>query len=54
MTDKELVAVEIRRYIDLLRVKQAIDKETELNNQLMESRIKLESFGVAVDNISLN
>ena len=54
MTREELVAAEITRYMDLLRVKQAEDKEKELDNQLRESRVKLESFGVAVENLKLD
>ena len=51
MTREELVASEITRYMDLLRVKKADDKEKELDNQLRESRAKLESFGVVVDKL---
>lgn len=54
MTKEELVATEITRYMDLLRVKQAEDKERELENQLRESRAKLESFGVTVENLKID
>ena len=54
MTKEELVANEITRYMDLLRVKQAEDKEKELENQLRESRAKLESFGVTVENLTID
>ena len=53
MTKEELVATEITRYMDLLRVKQAADKEKELDNQLRESRAKLESFGVTIENLKI-
>ena len=53
MTKEELVATEISRYMDLLRVKQAADKEKELDNQLRESRAKLESFGVTIENLKI-
>ena len=53
MTREELVATEITRYMDLLRVKKAADKEKELENQLRESRAKLESFGVTVENLTI-
>ena len=52
MTKEELVATEITRYMDLLRVKQATDKEKELDNQLRESRAKLETFGVTVEKVN--
>ncbi len=54
MTREELVASEITRYMDLLRVKKADDKEKELDNQLRESRAKLESFGVVVDKLVID
>lgn len=54
MTDKELVATEITHYMDLLRVKRAEDREKELENQLRESRAKLESFGVTVENLKID
>ena len=53
MTKEELVATEITRYMDLLRVKQAADKEKEVDNQLRESRAKLESFGVTIENLKI-
>ena len=53
MTKEELVATEITRYMDLLRVKQAADKEKELDNQLRESRAKLETFGVTIENLKI-
>ena len=53
MTREELVATEITRYMDLLRVKKADDKEKELDNQLRESRAKLESFGVNVEKLTI-
>ena len=54
MTDEELVAAEISRYMDLLRVKRAEDREKELENQLRESRAKMESFGVTVENLRID
>ena len=54
MSDKELVSTEITRYMDLLRAIQAEDMKKELNNQLKESRAKLESFGVTVENLTID
>ena len=54
MTKEELVAAEITRYMDLLRAKQAEDIKKELDNQLRESRAKLESFGVTVENLRID
>ena len=54
MTREELVATEITRFIDLQRVKKAEDKERELDILIKESRAKLETFGVAVENLTLD
>ena len=54
MTDKEMVATEITHYMNLLRAKQAEDIKKELDNQLRESRAKLESFGVTVENLRID
>ena len=53
MTKEELVAQEITRYMNLQRVKHADDKDKELDNQIRESRAKLESFGVTVENLRI-
>ena len=51
MTDKEQAANMIDVYMDLLRIKKASDKETEIDNQLCKARAKLKALGVVVDNL---
>ena len=38
-------------YTDLLRIKQAADKEKEVNNQLRKAKAKLEALGVVVEDL---
>ena len=53
MTDKELVTTTVSRYVDLLRIKQAADRDAEIETQESELRIMLESMGIVVDNIKV-
>ena len=54
MTDKEQIASMIDKYMDLLRIIQADDKVREANNQLRETRAKLEAFGITVENLRID
>ena len=51
MTDKEQAATMIAKYMDLLRIKAAANKEDEIENQLCETRAILQSLGVVVDDL---
>lgn len=51
MTEKEQATNMIDVYTDLLRIKQAVDKEKEVNNQLRKAKAKLEALGVVVENL---
>lgn len=51
MTDKEQATTMIDVYTDLLRIKQATDKEKEVNNQLRKAKAKLETLGVVVEDL---
>lgn len=51
MTDKEQATNMIDVYTDLLRIKQAADKEKEINNQLRKAKAKLEALGVVVEEL---
>ena len=53
MTDKEQIAMMIDIYTDLQRIANAADKDKEINNQLKKARIKLEAFGVVVDDLKM-
>ena len=44
----------IDKYMDLLRIIQAEDKLKEANNQLRETRARLEAFGVAAEDLRIN
>ena len=51
MTEKEQATNMIDVYTDLLRIKQAADKEKEVNNQLREAKAVLEALGVVVEDL---
>ena len=55
MLREELIADEIDKYTDLLRILEAReDWELEAKTQLRKVRAKLESFGVAVDPLTID
>ena len=51
MTDKEQAISVISRYMDLLRIKAAQDKDTEIENQICETKAQLEALGIVVENL---
>lgn len=51
MTEKEQATNMIDVYTDLLRIKQAADKDKEVNNQLRKAKAKLEALGVVVEDL---
>lgn len=51
MTDREQTINMIDIYTDLLRIKQAPDKEKEVNNQLRKAKAKLEALGVVAEDL---
>ena len=53
MTHDEVVANEIAKYMNLLRIEAAENPEVEIQNQKTEARAKLESFGVNVENLKI-
>ena len=54
MTDKEQIATMIDKYMDLLRIKGTPDRDTEIDNQLCQTRAKLQAFGVVVDELVIS
>ena len=54
MADKEQIAAMIDKYMDLLRIKGTPDRETEIDNQLCQTRAKLQAFGVVVDDLVIH
>ena len=53
MTDKEVIGNEISRFMDLLRIEKAADRDAEIRNQKRECRARLESFGVKVEDLQI-
>ncbi len=53
MNDKELINVNIDKYMDLQRIQKASDPQKEINNQLKAIRAKLEASGIVVENLTL-
>ena len=51
MTEKEQATNMIAKYMDLLRIEKAEDRDREINNQLRETRAMLEALGIVVDNL---
>ena len=51
MTDKEMVSSTISRYMDVLRIKQAANRDDEIENQLCELRAQLQAMGIVVDEL---
>ena len=52
MTDKEQAIMLIDVYMDMVRVKRAQDRDKELDEQIRKTKVKLETLGVAVDNLT--
>ena len=54
MTKEEMIALEIDKYTGLQRILQADESwRTELENQMMKARAKLESFGIPVETLTM-
>lgn len=51
MTEKEQATNMMDVYTNLLRIKQAADKEKEVGNQLRKAKAKLEALGVVVEDL---
>lgn len=54
MTDKEMIATLIDSYTNLQRIKNASDKEKEIEYQLTALKAKLESFGIITSTLEIN
>ena len=48
MTKEEQATSMITKYMDLLRIEKAEDRDREITNQLRETRAMLEALGVVV------
>ena len=53
MSDKELITHKIEKYMDLLRIEQAQDREKEIGNQKRELKVELEAMGITVEDLRI-
>ena len=44
----------IDKYLDLLRIKKAVDRDMEIDTQLRAAKIKLEMLGIVADEITVD
>ena len=51
MTEKEQATNMIAKYMDLLRIEKAEDRDREIKNQLRETKAMLEALGVVVEDL---
>ena len=51
MTDKEIVTSKISEYMNTLRIKQAENRDNEIENRLCELRAQLQAMGVVVEDL---
>ena len=51
MTEKEQATSMIAKYMDLLRIEKAEDRDREIKNQLRETKAMLEALGIVVENL---
>ena len=53
MTDREMIANTIDRYMDLQRIEVAEDRDKEILNQKTNLSAQLEAFGIVVENLKI-
>ena len=51
MTEKEQATSMIAKYMDLLRIEKAENRDREIKNQLRETKAMLEGLGVVVEDL---
>lgn len=54
MTEKEQAAMIIDTYADLQRIKNAPDRDREIENQLRIAKAKLEALGIVTENLTID
>lgn len=54
MTEKEQATSMISKYMDLLRIEKAEDRDREIKNQLRETKAMLEVLGIVVENLVID
>ncbi|MBO4456471.1 MAG: hypothetical protein J5802_01985 [Butyrivibrio sp.] len=53
MTEKQLAIALIENYMNLMRIKNAADKDTEISIQLCTAKAKLKALGISTDNLTI-
>ena len=53
MTEKQLVVNLIENYMNLMRIKNADDKDKEIIFQLCELKAKLKILGISTENLTI-
>ena len=51
MTKEEQATGMITKYMNLLRIQQAEDRDREIENQLCETKAQLQALGIVVDEL---
>ena len=54
MTKEEQATGMISKYMDLLRIEKAEDRDREIKNQLRETKAMLEALGIVADNLVID
>lgn len=53
MTEKEHATSLMDKFIDLQRIKTAVDKDKEIDYQLKTTKAKLEALGIVTENLEI-
>ena len=54
MADKEVISQTVSMYMAILRIKQADDRDREIENKLRELRVLLKAFGITVEDLRID
>ncbi len=54
MNDKELININIDKYMDLQRILKSDAPKKEANNQVKAVKAKLEASGIVIENLTLD
>ena len=53
MSDQELVTYKIEKYMDILRIEAAADRDREIGNQKREMQAELQAMGITVEDLRI-
>lgn len=54
MTEKEQATLLIKLYTDLQRIKNAVDRDSEIDYQIATTKAQLQTLGITTENLDLN